>query len=109
MELSKRQNEIINAAIQIIAANGIQGLTTKVLAAAVGVSEPALYRHFKNKTEIIRLLIMKFDAGLEDLQNGNKGWLFVKTFFARRIEQVIAEPALANILYSEELFLHVPE
>ena len=46
MELSKRQKEIIGAAISLIAQNGIEGLTTKALAAAVGISEPALYRHF---------------------------------------------------------------
>lgn len=33
---------------------GIQQLTTKNLAGAVGVTEPALYRHFTDKIDIIR-------------------------------------------------------
>ncbi len=106
MELSKRQKEIIEAAIYLIARNGIEGLTTKALSAAVGISEPALYRHFSNKAEIVRALIACFDDDVEILKNTQSGWQFIKAFFAHRIEQVRTEPALANIIYSEELFIH---
>ncbi|MBQ9753811.1 MAG: TetR/AcrR family transcriptional regulator [Lentisphaeria bacterium] len=106
MELSKRQKEIIEAAICLIAQNGIEGLTTKALGAAVGISEPALYRHFANKAEIVRAMMAYFDGDVENLKNTQRGWQFVKTFFAHRIEQVRTRPALANIIYSEELFIH---
>ena len=106
MELSKRQKEIIEAAICLIARNGIEGLTTKALSTAVGISEPALYRHFSNKAEIIRAMITDFDGDIEILKNTQSGWQFIKAFFAHRIEQVRTKPALANIIYSEELFIH---
>ena len=106
MELSKRQKEIIEAAICLIARNGIEGLTTKALSACVGISEPALYRHFSNKAEIVRAMIACFDSDVENLKNTQSGWQFIKAFFANRIEQVMTEPALANIIYSEELFIH---
>ena len=106
MELSKRQKEIVEAAICLIAQNGIEGLTTKALSAAVGISEPALYRHFPNKAEIVRAMIACFDADVEFLKNAQSGWKFIKAFFAHRIEQVKTDPALANIIYSEELFIH---
>ncbi|MBQ7402299.1 MAG: TetR/AcrR family transcriptional regulator [Lentisphaeria bacterium] len=109
MDLSKRQKEIIDAAVSLIAKNGIEGLTTKALAASVGISEPALYRHFANKAEIIRAMIACFDDDLENLQNNQSGWQFIKAFFAHRIERVRSEPALANIIYSEELFIHNSE
>ena len=109
MELSKRQKEIIEAAICLIAQNGIEGLTTKALGAAVGISEPALYRHFANKAEIVRAMMAYFDADVENLKNTQRGWQFVKAFFAHRIEQVRTRPALANIIYSEELFIHNAE
>ena len=69
MDWSKRQKEIIDAAISLIAQNGIEGLTTKTLAAAVGISEPALYRHFANKSEIVRAMLSCFDNNLENLKN----------------------------------------
>ena len=106
MDLSKRQKEIIGAAISLVAQNGIEGLTTKALSAAVGISEPALYRHFSNKAEIVRAMIACFDGDVENLKNTQSGWQFIKAFFAHRIEQVRTEPELANIIYSEELFIH---
>ncbi len=52
-QYSNRQLQIINAAIKLMGKGGIQQLTTKNLALEVGVTEPALYRHFSNKTDLI--------------------------------------------------------
>jgi TetR/AcrR family transcriptional regulator, fatty acid metabolism regulator protein len=54
---SKRQQEIIESAGKILMEKGIKGLTTKNLAKEIGFSESALYRHFKNKEDIVLLLI----------------------------------------------------
>lgn len=51
--LTIRQEEMINAAISLIAAKGIQELSIRNLADEVGVSEPAIYRHFKNKKDLL--------------------------------------------------------
>lgn len=54
---SKRQQEIIESAGKLLMEKGIKGLTTKNLAIEMEFSESALYRHFKNKEDIIMLLI----------------------------------------------------
>ena len=54
---SKRQQEIIESAGKLLMEKGIKGLTTKNLAIEMEFSESALYRHFKNKEDIILLLI----------------------------------------------------
>lgn len=54
---SKRQQEIIESAGKLLIEKGIKGLTTKNLAQEMGFSESALYRHFKNKEDIIVLLL----------------------------------------------------
>lgn len=51
--ISERQKEIIEATGFILTEQGIGGLTTKNLAARMNFSESALYRHFKNKTDIL--------------------------------------------------------
>lgn len=51
--ISERQKEIIEATGFILTEQGISGLTTKNLAARMNFSESALYRHFKNKTDIL--------------------------------------------------------
>jgi AcrR family transcriptional regulator len=56
-QYSDRQIQIINAAIKLMGEGGIQLLTTKNLAREVGVSEPALYRHFSNKVDILQQVL----------------------------------------------------
>ena len=109
MKLSKRQTEIIRTATELVSNKGFQSLTTKLLAEKIGISEPALYRHFKNKAEIIQAMIIQFDVDFEAVCNSYSGWDLVKKFFIYRIEQVIAEPQWANIMFSEELFIHTEE
>jgi len=53
IELSHRQEEIIQSAGKIMTEKGISGLTIKNLSHEMGFSEAALYRHFKSKEEII--------------------------------------------------------
>lgn len=48
-----RKAQIINSAVGLISSRGLAGATTARIAADVGVTEPALYRHFKNKHSII--------------------------------------------------------
>ncbi len=57
LDITNRQIEIIKASGKILMEKGIVGLTTKNLAAEIGFSESALYRHFKDKESIISLLI----------------------------------------------------
>ena len=51
--LSPRQIEILEAAIQLTSESGIQKLTIRNVAAKIGVTEPALYRHFASKHELL--------------------------------------------------------
>ncbi|WP_396137224.1 TetR/AcrR family transcriptional regulator [Flavobacterium sp.] len=57
MQISDKQQAIIEASGKILLKKGILGLTTKNLALEMNFSESALYRHFKNKEEIVLLLI----------------------------------------------------
>ena len=54
MNFTERQIEIIDASKDLIGRKGIQNLTIKNLAKKMSFSEPALYRHFKDKTEILK-------------------------------------------------------
>lgn len=44
---------VVSAALQLLNEAGLDGLTTRRLAEALGVQGPALYWHFKNKQELI--------------------------------------------------------
>ena len=69
-----RRREIIDAARLVITERGMQALTIGNLARAVGVSEGAIYRHFRGKKQILAGLIEDIDHRLSlqiDLIDGD--------------------------------------
>jgi TetR/AcrR family fatty acid metabolism transcriptional regulator len=58
----KRKERIIIDAIDLLDEQGIQGLTTKEIARREGISEPAIYKQFQSKKEIILTLLDRFSA-----------------------------------------------
>ena len=49
----ERREQIIQAAISIMAEQGLQGTTTRRIAEKVGISEPALYKYFPGKKALL--------------------------------------------------------
>lgn len=47
--MSERKQQILDTAVTLFAEQGYDGMTMKKLAAACGITEPALYRHFASK------------------------------------------------------------
>jgi len=47
------REQVIAAALRVLESDGLDGLTVRRLAAELGVQNPALYWHFKNKQEIV--------------------------------------------------------
>jgi len=52
-----RQRQIVDAARIVIIKYGSENLTVKKIAKEVGISETAVYRHFKSKRDILFLLV----------------------------------------------------
>jgi AcrR family transcriptional regulator len=52
-----RQQQIVEAARKIIIRDGSEHLTIKKIAKTVGVSETDIYKHYKNKMQILNVLI----------------------------------------------------
>ena len=59
-----RQQQIIDAAGRLIFKNGSEHLTVKRIAAEVGISEAAIYRHFKSKKSILSFLLTYIEESL---------------------------------------------
>ena len=49
----ERREQVIEVTLQLIAEHGVTGTTLTRIAAAVGVTTPALYAHFVNRKEIL--------------------------------------------------------
>ncbi len=61
------KEKIERAALTLFAASGVDGVSTKELAATAGVSEGVIYRYYKSKTELARSLMVAGHKRLADL------------------------------------------
>jgi AcrR family transcriptional regulator len=109
MQLSKRQLEIIDAATELIGDKGIQNLTTKKLAAKMGFTEPALYRHFKGKSEILESLLHfyseKLGNGLEQINSMNISSLEkIQEMMKFQFNNFASSPAIIMVIFAETSF-----
>lgn len=110
---TERQQEIMDQAVQLIAENGIQGLTIRNLAKRIGVSEPALYRHFGSKTDILLGILDRFDR----TSNGMRTMLRrddcpsieqVEVFLVTTLSQFQQRPEITAVIFAEEVFQNEP-
>lgn len=109
-KFSDRQIEIMEAATHRISAYGIQNLTIKTLAEDIGLSEPALYRHFKSKNEILWSLLEYFKSEMENrIQSipfnpseteGNK----LRAIFNSQLQTFLNKPAIVSVIFAESIF-----
>lgn len=69
MSSDERRAAIVQAACRLFAEKGFRGTTTRELAAAVGVTEPVLYEHFRTKRDLYSAIIgEKAKEGLEAMR-----------------------------------------
>jgi len=66
--IEKTRQRILEAARQEFSRHGYSGGTTRSIAAAAGVSELTLFRHFATKKNLFLAMVSRFSA-LPDLQN----------------------------------------
>ncbi len=109
MELTRRQEEIILTSMRIITLEGITALTTKNISGQIGISEAALYRHFKNKDEILLSIMLLFEKKAFELLESACRPEFsdfenIYNILIRRCRDFVENPALVTVILSEEIF-----
>jgi AcrR family transcriptional regulator len=57
LKAPQRREQLIEVATKLFARNGYEATTTSAIALAAGVTEPILYRHFKNKQELFIAIV----------------------------------------------------
>ncbi len=106
---TKRQREIVNTAIELIAEKGIQELTIKNLSKKIGIAESAIYRHFNSKLDILISILALFKDNIDALNSQIKNLettptLKLKAMLDQRFEHFAQNPTFASVVFSEELF-----
>jgi len=104
-----RQKEIVDTALDLIERRGIQGLTIKNLSKEIGISEPAIYRHFESKADILKAIVALFKANSATMfeQERNKNLTApekIEQIFSRHFAAFVSKPALVHVIFSEDVF-----
>lgn len=108
-----RQKEITEVALELISEKGIQGLTIKNLAKKIGITEPAIYRHYESKIDILIAVLDLFKQNTEQLfeeELNDKGNAIdkIEHLFTKHFISFSATPSLVSVIFSEEIFRNEP-
>lgn len=113
VELSDRQQEIVDVSLELIAESGIQGLTIKNLAGRIGFAESAIYRHYENKIQILVAILNYFEKNSEqffkaelalDVDAVSK----IEHLFLNHFKTFSSKPSILAVIFSEEIFRNEP-
>jgi AcrR family transcriptional regulator len=108
-DMTPRQKEIIEVAIKLIAQGGIQKLTMSNIAKQIGFSEPAIYRHFQSKMDVLLAILGQFKQRSEfQLKRAqffdSSGLILLEAIFLEHTKQFVDHPQMAAVMFSEEVF-----
>jgi AcrR family transcriptional regulator len=104
-----RQEQIIQTSLDLIANSGIHGLTIKNISKDVGISEPAIYRHFESKTDILLGIISKIkeNSAVNAFITTDEAQTtvdIIRKAFIGRAKRFTKNPSIAAVIFSESIF-----
>lgn len=107
----KRKDKILISAIDLLYSEGVSGVTTKNLAKLEKVTEPALYRQYKNKQEILNHIVEAYAQYDEKIINTIKesqlsGYEVIQYYVKRFIEFYENYVELTTVMFSMDLYYY---
>jgi AcrR family transcriptional regulator len=105
------RRSLMDAALDLVAKQGVQGFTLREAARAAGVSHNAPYRHFASRTQLLIELALQGQALLlEALQTAARRQTDARERVVRMgmayMEFALQHPALFRVLFSGEVARH---
>ena len=108
LSTEQRQDMIIDEAINIIHISGYQSLSIRELAKHVKISEPAIYRHFLNKEDIILGILnrmVEFDHLLEmKILKQKTTPDKIRHFILFHFDFLEKKKEMTSVLFAEDMF-----
>lgn len=105
-----RRREIADAALEVIAGQGLARFTSLAIAREVGVSDAALFRHFPTKEAIVMAVVDRVEevlfAGFPP--QGGDPIDRLGAFFRQRVRVIRDNPGVARLMGSEQLSQAAP-
>jgi AcrR family transcriptional regulator len=113
MKSDQRRAAIVAEAVRLFAEKGFRGVTTRELAAALDVTEPVLYQHFKTKQDLYTAIIetkcregMEKTAALQRYLIGDDDRAFFSELAGVILKHFEQDPAYTRLLLFSALERH---
>jgi AcrR family transcriptional regulator len=107
----ERRREITAAALRIIGERGVTAFSTSTIAAEIGVTTGALFRHFGSLDEILletaRHAVAKINDTFPD--PATPPHARVAELVQNRVKALRSEPGIVWLLHSDQAYLSIPE
>jgi TetR/AcrR family transcriptional regulator len=112
--VGSRKRQIVETILELVAARGTEAVSYQLVADAIGVTQPAVFRHFPTK-EAMWLAVMDwleerlvaiYSAVVEE--RGQPGLVVLGCMFLGHVRLIERYPALAKFVFSDHLRLQYP-
>ena len=109
LDTEVRQDQILEAALDVVSRKGMKGLNLGAVARRVGIVPSALYRHFKNKDGIIDALLGLIEFRLISnvvavRQEAEDPLLALELLLRRHVRLIRENAGIPRIVFSEEVY-----
>lgn len=109
IHFTDRQKEIMDTVMRLISEKGIQEFTIKNVSKNIGISEPAIYRHFESKMDILLGILSSFKQStktiLDRIHSSEISAIQqIESIFLQHFQEFTANPSIAAVIFSEEIF-----
>jgi AcrR family transcriptional regulator len=113
LETEIRQDQIAEAALDIVRLEGLQALNVGAIAQKVGIVPSAIYRHYENKSEIVsavlQLIGRRLRSHFQEVANQNSESIEkLKLLLDKHIKLISSNSAIPRIIFSEEVIGGIP-
>ncbi|MBT1074015.1 TetR/AcrR family transcriptional regulator [Geobacter grbiciae] len=105
-----KREQILDAALGIIAQNGVKTLTPTAIAGEIGITEATLHRHFTNEDEILSETVGRIGAelmkNLDYIYDSDPSVVVsLKRFFILHLDYIKANMGIVRLVFSGGIFM----
>lgn len=109
-----RQDQISQAALSLVASHGLKGLSMVRIARKVGLVPSAIYRHFKNKEEVLDATLDHIQGRLHDnidivYNETPESLARLRRLLVYHIKFIRENQGIFRIVFSEDIYNGHPE
>ncbi|MGM0555865.1 MAG: TetR/AcrR family transcriptional regulator [Myxococcota bacterium] len=107
----ERRRQIADAALHIIAEQGLRKFTVSAISDEVGLADGTIFRHFEDKDDIVLEAVNRLGELMleQELPTGGGPIERLKAFLTARVELMSKRPELFKVLFSDDLIKAGPE